>query len=146
MDHRRTVARNLGLLLALSTPASAFVSFALFASAFGEDRFEGADGVTGLGYLVMAIPLVIGLGIAAIAHFDGPLPDRRTLSLMLGALGIGLLGLGISTITSSANDNDASIGGAFLVFAGLAAGVLALVFGRLKTSPGSPPPPGPPNA
>ena len=133
--------RNLGLLLALSTPITAFITFALVAITIGEARLEDASGATPLGYLVMALPLIVGLAFAAYAHFGGLLPTRNQSALVLAAFGLVCIAAGlVSTLTS----DDASIGGGFLFMFGPFPIVAAVTL--VLTAKRTPPPPGPPIA
>ena len=66
------------------------------------------------------------------------LPARRQLVPALALLGTAFVAVGLWSMIAGANDSDASIGGAFLVFGGLA------LFGvgyALRHSSDPPPPP-----
>jgi len=134
MDDSRKMMRVLGLVLALSTPISAIISFALVAIVIGEDRLEGANGdTTVLGYAVMAAPLVVGLAMAAWAHIGLPVPDRQSVALSVGLFGLLCIVIGGWSVGTA--DGDASIGGALLIFFGLACAVVGLglfVSGRTR--------------
>ncbi|NNF69281.1 MAG: hypothetical protein HKN01_05880 [Acidimicrobiia bacterium] len=136
MDQRRTVMRNFGLGLVLASPVAAFVSFAVFSIVFGEERFEGADGVTGLGVAVLALPLFLGIGVAAWAQFGGPVPTRTTVAIGAGTLGVLWVVLGVWSAVGSGS--DPSIGGGILVLFGLASLATGIALWRSPRS-NSPP-------
>lgn len=146
MEPRRSVLRNAGAVIALSTPITAFISFAFFAIALGEHRLEAADGTTALGYLALATPLFVGLLVAGWAQFGGPLPSTRAALATLGFFGVLCIGLGIWSIDRSGA--DANIGGGLLVLFGIialgASFAIRLLLG--KQHPPSPLPPPPPTA
>lgn len=144
MEHRRKTMRSAGLVLALTTPISAFVSFALFSTIFGEQRFEADGGTTGLGYLVMAVPLAVGLSIAAWAHLGGPIPSRANTATTLAAIGGLCIALGI--LSATATNADASIGGGLLVLFGVATIIAAIgTWLAARNNPPPPPPTAPPH-
>jgi hypothetical protein len=43
MEQNRNLMRNIGLVLVLLTPITAFISFAIFAILFGEENIEGEN-------------------------------------------------------------------------------------------------------
>ena len=141
MEPRRTTLRNAGAVIALSTPITAFISFAFFSVTLGEDRLEAASGTTALGYLALAMPVVVGLAIAGWAQFGGPLPSARAALATLGVFGALCIGLGIWSIDRSGA--DANIGGGLLVLFGLIAMGAGLAV-RFMLSDTQPPPPQPP--
>ena len=140
MDGERKMMRSFGLIVALSTPVTGFIAFAIIAIVVGEDRLEDATGTTPLGYASIALPLAIGLTLAAYAHFGGPLPSRKQSAVGLGAFGLVYIAVGLGSVLTS---ESASIGGALVVMFGIAllvaSAALVLVAGR--TPP--PPPAGP---
>lgn len=139
MENRRTALRNAGALVALSTPITAFIAFALASIAVGEDRLESQSGVTTLGYLVMAAPLVLGLTIAAWAHVGGPIPSNRVATVALGLFGLFCVCTGVWSIGQSGA--DANIGAGLLVLFGII--TLGASFGLRALASTTPPPPPP---
>ncbi len=113
--------RTLGILFALSAPISGFLLWIVVAVVVGEDRLEGESGQTAVGFAVLVSPVVIGLAVAAWAHFAGNRVQVSAstigASLLVAGIALGLLGL-FSGLTSQ----DASIGGGLLVIAGIVLG------------------------
>ena len=97
---------------------SGFLLWIVVAVILGEERLEGESGQTGLGLAVLVAPLVIGLALAAWAHFAAEPPE-----LTVGSLGGMLIGLGVIFVLlglfSVLTESDSSIGGGVLVLAGL---------------------------
>lgn len=139
VERQRSTTRNLGLLLALSTPITMFVSYAFFAVLFGEEHFEDEQGATDLGIATWILPLVIGLVIAGWAHFGGRLPSLTAVSNTLALVGVLCVAVGAFSVSSS---DSASIGGAFLVLFGVSLGVVAWAVrnSASKAAEGPPPP------
>ena len=124
--------RIAGVVIALSTPISGIVSYAVVATVVGEDRLEGPDGLTPLGWTVGAIPLLVGMALVAWSFTGRSAPDGRTVAIGLLGLGLTLTGLGAVGLATGAV-GDANIGGGLLVIVGL---MLAAIGGaRLRTSP-----------
>ncbi len=103
----------LGVFVALSSPVSGFLSYAVLATIFGESKFEDASGPTPLGYLTLAIPAIIGLAIVAWSFTSGPLPNRRFWQIGLAIVGMLFAATGAATV----GNDDPSIGGGLLVIA-----------------------------
>lgn len=140
MEHNRRAVTILGALIALSTPISGLVFFAVFAVIFGEPNVEGSL----LGLLAFVIPLVIGVFIAVRSHFEKSLPSWRNVAIGLGVLGVNLVGLAVLALIAT-EEGDPNIGAGILVFAGLlafgAAAMSELAHRRVLAAP--PPPTGP---
>lgn len=115
----RRKLRDIGLLVALSAPVSGFFVWIIVAALIGEERLESETGQTVLGLALFAVPVVIGLAIAARGQFartEPQLPKLRTTAKAMIALGwLGVAGGIASVVTAS----DASIGGALLLMAGV---------------------------
>lgn len=119
-----------------------FVSFAFFAVLFGEEHLEDDGGATALGIATWVLPIIIGLTIAALAHFGGPLPSRTGATITLALVGMACVVIGAFSVTE--NETDASIGGAFLLIFGLLVGTAAWALRHVGSkTPPAPPPPGP---
>lgn len=111
--------RAAGWLLVLSTPVSAVVSFASLATVLGEDRLEGEQGLTALGWAAIALPPLVGLALVGWSYTGRrPPAGNRTRAVVLG-LGATALVLGIIATTTGPSD-DPKIGGGVLILAGLA--------------------------
>ncbi len=110
--------RTVGGLLVLSTPISAIVGFAALATVIGEDRLEGPDGLTGLGWLTVVLPPAFGLALVAWSATGRPAPGGRTLALALVVLGVTLAGIGIVALAAG-RAGDANIGAGLLILVGL---------------------------
>lgn len=125
--------RRNGVLLVLSTPISGILSYAAIATVIGEEHLEGSDGLSGLGWVASALPLVAGLGLIAWSFTDRrPAPGRP---VAVVALAVVLVGLGlVSLLTGEAGDPN--IGGPLLVFAGLLTAVVGLAKLRTAAVPG----------
>ena len=126
-SERRRTLRVIGFVTALSTPISAFVSFALVAIIFGEDRLEGADGLTGLGVVSMLLPVLAGALLILWSWSPLPVPSTKNAAKLLGGLGIVVVGVGIYSTVTSAETRDPSIGGGLLVLIGFVLTVASAV-------------------
>jgi len=124
--------RAAGWLLILSTPISAIVSFAALATVLGEDRLEGEQGLTALGWAAVLLPPFMGSVLVAWS-FTGRRPPapRRIRAVVLG-LGAAVLALGVIAITTGPSD-DPNIGGGVLILVGLAAVVAAIIRPRVAS-------------
>ena len=131
-SERRRTLRVIGFVTALSTPISAFVSFALVAIIFGEDRLEGADGLTALGIFSMLLPALVGTLLVLWSWSPLPVPSTKNAAKLLGGLGIVLVGVGVSSTVTSAETADPSIGGGLLLAIGfvLTVASVALLWNR----------------
>ncbi len=119
-----------------------FMSYAFFAVLFGEEHLEDEGGATALGIATWVLPIVIGLSIAALAHFGGPLPSRTSVTITLALVGLVCFVTGAFSVTE--NETDASIGGAFLIIFGLLFGAAAWALRHVASeTPPAPPPPSP---
>lgn len=123
----------MGALLALSSPISGIVPFAIMAALFGEENLETASGLTGAGYFAMAIPALIGLAIIAWSFRAELAISFKTWALALGSLGALSLASGVISIVGS-EPSDASIGGGILILTAVAlfGGVGIAAFTRTK--------------
>ena len=134
----RRILRDGGLLLALSAPISGLILWSAAATLIGEHRVENASGSsTPLGYVIWAMPAIIGLGIAAWAHFakDEPtLPGKTAVVGAMIAFGVLATALGLWSITT---EPTASIGGGLLALTGavLAGGGVIVLFGDRRADP-----------
>ncbi len=109
--------RLIGILVACSTPITGFLCYALAAILFGEDRLEGADGLTKIGLAVMGVPLAIGAGLVVWSFVDPESPSRRSVAGVLGVAGVAFLAVGLWAMASAGA--DASIGAGLLIMASL---------------------------
>ena len=115
----RRVLRDIGLLIALSAPVSGFFVWIIVAALVGEQRLESETGQTVLGLSLFAVPVVIGLLIAAWAQFARKvpqLPKLKSVAKVIIALGWIAVAAGFVAIVTA---SDASIGGALLLMAGV---------------------------
>ncbi len=125
----RNVMRIVGLLMAGSTPISGLISYAVAAVIVGETRLEGSGGLTGLGWAVVLLPLLFGLGLFAASWFVSRGPSRSAVGLFVGLAAVVVGGLGVRSVASSSGSGDASIGGGLLIITsliGVATAVLLL--------------------
>lgn len=113
-----------GLIIALSAPISGFVLYAFVSVLIGEDRLEGDGGLTGIGWLMFVLPVVVGLGLLAMSFNGWAGPNRRVVGMAAGGLAACcLLGGLLALVTADAG--DASIGGGLLLLCGLALAVVS---------------------
>jgi hypothetical protein len=113
-----------GIIAALSAPISGFVLYALGSVLIGEDRLEDQNGLTGIGWMMFVIPVVVGLGLLAMSLTGRTGPSRRVAGLTAAALAVGCLLAGVVAM-GNADPGDASIGGGLLMLAGLGLAVAA---------------------
>lgn len=145
-DRRRNIGRITGLAIALSTPITAFVSFAFFASLLGEQNVEGSL----IGTIALLVPALVGIALFLWAQFWLPLPGARVVAVLLAAFGVAALAIAIGSIVTGAGSGDANIGAALLIAGGLtlvgvALGVVLFDQQARKRAAEMPPPPsGPP--
>ncbi len=118
--------RAAGWLLILSTPISVIVSFAALANVLGEDRLEGEQGLTALGWAAIALPPLIGLVLVGWSFTDLPAPTPNRFRAVVLGLGVVVAVLGVIATTTGPSD-DPKIGGGVLVLTGLAMVAAAIV-------------------
>lgn len=130
---QRKSLRILGALLALSSPLSGIVPFAIISALFGEEKLETASGLTGAGYFTMAIPALIGLAMIAWSFKTEVAVSFKTWALAAGALGAMSLVSGVVSLVGS-EPGDASIGGGILILTAVAlfGGVAIAAFSRTR--------------
>ena len=121
------------LAIACSTPITGILSYTIAATLLGEDRLEGSQGLTTLGWSAMAVPIVIGLVAFGLSFSGLPVPSRRTFGLASGVVSAAFLWLGATSLVI-ADPGDASIGGGLLV---LAAAPLLATAVHLTRPPGN---------
>ncbi len=119
----------MGLILILSTPISGFVSYAITAILVGEERLEGANGLTALGWIAIGIPAILGLAVVLWSRTTVPLPGRKAVAMVMTgtALAIGAIGARSAQVSSEAG--DASIGGGLAIIFAIALLVVAALLG-----------------
>lgn len=120
--------RLAGVVLACSTPISGFLSYAVAATLFGEDRLERSDGLTTAGGAAFAAPLLLGVVLVLWSFLSARTPDRRMMAVLTAVVGAVLFGVGLWSMLSAVG--DASIGGGLLVLASLLSVVVAARLSR----------------
>lgn len=118
-----------GVIAAFSAPISGFVLYALVAVLVGEDQLEDRDGLTGLGWSMFVLPVVVGLGLLAISFTGQTGPSRQVVGMVLGGFAVCCLLGGLAALFT-ADAGDASIGGGLLILTGFALGVAGLLVRR----------------
>ena len=111
--------RDIGFLVVVSAPVSGFFVWIVVAALIGEQRLETESGQTTLGLSLFAVPVVIGLLIAAWAQFAPTiprLPQLNSVAKVMIAVGWLAVAGGIAAVLTA---SDASIGGALLTMAGV---------------------------
>lgn len=120
--------RLAGVVLACSTPISGFLSYAVAAILFGEDRLERSDGLTTAGGAAFIAPLLLGVVLVLWSFLSARTPDRRMMAVLTAVVGAVLFGVGLWSMLSAVG--DASIGGGLLVLASLLSVVVAARLSR----------------
>jgi hypothetical protein len=128
---RTITVRDIGILLVVSAPVTALLSFAALSVLVGEDRLEGAGGPTVWGWASMAAPVAAGVALVVVGSLrPTPVGDRH-LTVITGAVALVSLALGLAAILV-AGEGDASIGGGLLVLVGVV--LAAVVVHRTRTT------------
>ena len=106
-----------GIVAGCSARISGFVTYAVASVVLGEDRLEGQGGMTGLGWIAFGLPALVGVGLVLWSFVSDRAPRMRTAAVVSAVIAAAFLVLGLGSISASADDGDASIGGGLLVFA-----------------------------
>lgn len=117
--------RTGGIIMALSAPISGLVLYAVVAILVGEERLEDDGGLTALGLLPFAVPVVIGGVLVALSYTGRAGPSRTMIGLGVGGLAVLCAAVGLLSLLT-AEAGDASIGGGVLILAAVALGGLAV--------------------
>ncbi|MFN3218149.1 MAG: hypothetical protein ACE367_16760 [Acidimicrobiales bacterium] len=120
--------RILGICLVCSAPFTAFVSFAFFATVLGEERLEDEGGITVPGWMLMAVPTLVGVGAILLSRWVRMRPVVVAVPVLL--VGVVLVLAARSSIRS--DEGVANIGAGFVVFGGVAA--IAVAWGIIVTA------------
>ena len=132
-DPKRRRIRDIGLLIALTSPITGFILWIVVAIIIGEDRLEGSNNEGLYPWLMSAIFVVIGLAIAGRAQFGESVPrtpSRLTAAIFVGVLGFALIGLGLWSVSTT--ELGAPIGGGILLFAGIASIAVGIGLSRSR--------------
>lgn len=114
----------------LSTPLSGIATFALASVLFGEERLEGANGLTLQGNVAYGFPAILGLCVLLWSISSVPFPSSRKLAVACGVAAIVCLAAGLFSL-QQAERGDPSIGGPLLIaFAVVPALLAAILWGR----------------
>ena len=107
-------ARGVAIALILSTPLSGIATFALAAVLFGEERLEGAGGLTLQGTVAYGVPAILGLCVLLWSISSVPFPSSRQLAVVCAVVAVVCLVAGLSSLRQ-AESGDPSIGGPLLI-------------------------------
>jgi len=98
-----------------STPLTGWISYAIVASAIGEDQLEGESGLTTIGWIAIAVPALIGLFVLLWSFSTVPMPNTKALAIGLAVAGVILAIVGTVALSEASEADDVSIGGALIL-------------------------------